>query len=575
MIIFLLLIVMVSAYVIANAITHTNAELAQSREDRTMNALRQAKAALIAHAASEEWQLYKSLPDVPPVAYFQPGALPCPDQDNDGDADCFLPFTSSMIGRLPWRTLGIDDLRDSSGERLWYALSHDFRKLRCSVPPAPPVAGCTTINSDTLGQLKINGSAPATQVVAIVFAPGQAIQGQIRDAANANNPSNYLELFDLDNPLHVNYIFTSSAPPSDIFNDRLLAITQADLMAAVEPIVAASIQRDIKPVIQSYYSNGSTGWNAYPFPAPFSTGGGPGRAQALYTGAAGTTNGGLLPVTNDVSFLAWQPSSIVVTQIPGGTGTPTINSVDCSASTTTQISCRIDYGDLPDGRPAIQIQATLQNAARSFPAALVNRDLKMTDKNGDDLSDQGTIDGVDFAYWSAVDPKYYPTATNTALANGDGQVVFKGKLQNPQGPPDGTGGRVTIRINVPSYLSVTDPANATTGWFVLNQWYRQTYFAVSPGYLPGGGSACNPLPAAPSCLTVSKLPPAFVQTNDKQAILILAGRSLGNAARPSNSLPDYLESANLSAAQGAVPYQYEHRAGVPTTINDRVVVVAP
>ncbi len=230
-----------SAFLIASALNFTSAGISNEREQRSMNALRQAKTALIAYAASEQWQLYRS-----PTTYFQPGALPCPDQDDDGDADCaFGSNTASMIGRLPFKTLGIDELRDASGERLWYALSHDFRKNRC------PGSGCTTINSDTLGQLTVTGTAPATQVVAIVFAPGGVIQGQNRDPTNAsvhNDPLNYLDgPPNLSDP--VNYVFTTNALPSDTFNDRVLVITQADLMAAVEPVVAARIERDIKPYL--------------------------------------------------------------------------------------------------------------------------------------------------------------------------------------------------------------------------------------------------------------------------------------------------------------------------------------
>lgn len=544
---FVLLVVMVSAYVIAAQLNRTNSELARFREDRTMDALRQAKTALIAHAASEEWQLYKALPSVPPVAYVQPGALPCPDQDNDGDADCLLPLTSSMIGRLPWKTLGIADLRDASGEQLWYALSHDFRKNQC------PGAGCTTINSDTLGQLTLNGSAPATQVVAIVFAPGQAIQGQARDGANALNPSNYLELFSLTNP--VNYVFTTSVLPSDTFNDRLIAITQAELMAAVEPIVAARIERDIRTSLQSY----SSGWgNAFPFPALFVAGGfGPVRAQDQYKGAAGETNG-LLPLTAEPGWVSWE-NSVSVTGISGGTGNTSFSSSCSLQNSGTLVSCQIDYSNGSSDRPAIRLQATLLNAALSFVNPVAQSDKTMIDHDG------AVID------WSNSTPLFAPTVDNILLADGKGRVVFQGRLRNGAS----TEGRVTIQIPLPAYHALTNAADPTTGWFVTNQWYRQTYFAVSPGFLPGGGSTCNPLPAVPSCLTVGKLSPAFVQTNDKRAILILAGRSLSNAPRPSNSLPDYLEGANLSAAQGAVPYSYEHRAGVPTAINDRVVVVAP
>ena len=49
----------------------------------------------------------------------------------------------SRVGRLPWRSLGIDQLRDGYGEPLWYVLSRGFRN--------PP------INFGTLGQINYNG----------------------------------------------------------------------------------------------------------------------------------------------------------------------------------------------------------------------------------------------------------------------------------------------------------------------------------------------------------------------------------------------------------------------------------
>ena len=556
---------LVSAFLIASALNLTSAGVSNEREQRSMNALRQAKAALIAYAASEQWQLYKSLPSVPPVAYFQPGALPCPDQDNDGDADCFGSLTASMIGRLPFKTLGIDDLRDASGERLWYALSHDFRKLQC------PGTGCTTINSDTQGQLTVIGTAPATQVVAIVFAPGEAIQGQNRDPANANNPLSYLEgPPDLSNP--VNYVFTTKALPPEkalpfeTFNDRVLVITQAELMAAVEPVVAARMGRDIKPYIQNHLTN----WGIYPYAALFDTGGpGPGRepqavpnplldrTQSEYQGASGLTSG-LLPLTTDSSFAGWDTSTISVTQIlpqpPAGTGSSTVTSVDCSGSTGSQILCRIDYSGGSGDRPDIQLQATLRNVARSFLRPAVQGDRSITDRDGNpaDWSTQGS-------------PALTPTVSNTLQVSGNATVIFVGRLWNAAT----TNNRVFITVSVP-YNPITSSVDATSGWFIANQWYRQTYYTVSPGHVLGGSPAC-PLPPTPptsSCLTVNNLP---APSNNNQVILVFAGRALNGSTRPSGTLGNYLEGQNSPPAD----LIFEHRAGTPTAINDRVVVVAP
>ena len=71
---------MLSAFLIASALNRSSTDISNEREDRSMSALRQAKAALIAYAANEQWQ------NTGGVTPFQPGALPCPDRDNDGIA---------------------------------------------------------------------------------------------------------------------------------------------------------------------------------------------------------------------------------------------------------------------------------------------------------------------------------------------------------------------------------------------------------------------------------------------------------------------------------------------------------
>src|SRR5262249_32218991 len=155
-------------------LNRSSAELSNDREDRNMSALRQAKEALIAYAASEQSQLAVG-------TYFQPGSLPCPAKDNDnGLEQCTGSNARSMIGRLPWTTMRIDDLRDASGERIWYAVSHDFRHMAC------PAANCTTINSDTQGQITVTDSTTGvvtSNVVAVLVAPGLVIQGQTRPSS--------------------------------------------------------------------------------------------------------------------------------------------------------------------------------------------------------------------------------------------------------------------------------------------------------------------------------------------------------------------------------------------------------
>lgn len=605
----LALVALITAFLISSAINRSNADISNEREQRSMDALRQAKTALIAYAAAVDYRLQGS-----GATYLQPGALPCPDMDGDGKSDCIGSTTASMIGRLPWQTLGINDLRDASGEQIWYALSHDFRKQQCTSPPdsAPSPTGCTKINSDTQGQLSVTGALSASNVVAVLIAPGIAMQGQVRPS---NTASSYVESYSAGDGVH--FSFTTNSIPDQNINDRVLVITQSELMAAVEPVVAARIEKDIAPLVQGYFNL----WKAYPFPAPFAGGAppsNPGRAQAEYKGI--TTQGGvpplpevsgLLPITTAAGYLAWTTSSITITQIPGGTGSGTngpsnpstctwpggpgggtgctITGVDCSSSTSSQINCRIDY-DLTNNendRPAIILSAVLQNAALSFPKPLTGLDPTMTDKNGNPV--QLDPSGVTGAWsWSDVPtstPTFFtPTVAFSAQSDGSALITFQGRLQNQADPTTGTGGRVRIRISVPSsydvITSVDRVANPDTAWFIANEWFRQTYYAVSAGYLPGGGNSCTNLPSPPPpalsatppfyCLKVNNLRPSYASSNDKHAILMLAGRGLTANTRPTASVTDYFENAN-----GTSPFVYENRVGLPTSINDRIVVVSP
>jgi hypothetical protein len=424
------------------------------------------------------------------------------------------------------------------------------------------------VNSDTQGLLTVTGTAQTNNVVAIVVAPGPAVQdstlppGQIQDrsTANINRLASYLEGFTAG---VLDYTFTTNALPTDTFNDRVLVITQADIMSAVEPIVAANIQRDVKQRIQTYFSD----WGVYPFAAPFAPAG-PGVPISQYQGGAQTN--GLLPLTTAPTFAGWQTSSISVTQLPqppNGTGTSTVT-WDCSGSTGNQIVCQINYSGASNDRPDIQLQATLLNVARSFLRPIVQSDKSMTDFYGTPID-----------WSSAGSPPLTPTVSNTLQASGDATVIFTGRLQDAAS----TNNRITITVPV-SYNPITNINDATSGWFIANEWFRQTYYAVSPGFLLGGGNTCNPLPPPPTlpppppppyCLTVNKLPPSYTTSNDKLAILVLAGRALNGSSRPSGTFANYFENANLSAAQGTTPYVYEHRAGGPTSINDRVVVISP
>lgn len=150
----------------------------------TAAALAQAKAALIGYAAGVTLSGASRL-----------GDLPCPDTDDSGQSGTSCGNAAgttgqtSRIGRLPWRSLGLPDLRDGDGERLWYAVSRNFKNNFRSTCASPGDAGC--LNSDTRGTITVrnntgitlhDGSNPDAHtpsgVIAVIFAPGGVLQRQ-------------------------------------------------------------------------------------------------------------------------------------------------------------------------------------------------------------------------------------------------------------------------------------------------------------------------------------------------------------------------------------------------------------
>ena len=65
--------------------------------------------------------------------------------------------------------------------------------LVCALAGLPRRRATVPVNSDTQGTLTVEGRSTASNVIAIIFAPGAAVGGQVRDAAVSNVAGNYLE----------------------------------------------------------------------------------------------------------------------------------------------------------------------------------------------------------------------------------------------------------------------------------------------------------------------------------------------------------------------------------------------
>ena len=173
-----LLAVMGSLAAIGMSAYATNAQRARITE----RALAQAREALLAYGAER-----------PISREVGPGYLPCPDTDDDGWAQATCGSLSGhlgqdeRLGRLPWKTLGLPDLRDGHGERLWYAVSSRHKGLlncaasrECREMTPASALGAITIR-DRSGAVVHDGRladprrAADGGAVAVVIAPGPAL----------------------------------------------------------------------------------------------------------------------------------------------------------------------------------------------------------------------------------------------------------------------------------------------------------------------------------------------------------------------------------------------------------------
>ncbi len=281
------------------------------RDKVTAAALAQAKAALIGYAVGVNLASGSA----------RLGDLPCPDTNDSGQIGTSCGNASGTtgqtlrIGRLPWKSLGLPDLRDGDGERLWYAVSNNFKYNNRTTCTSPGDTGC--LNSDARGTITIrnntgtlihDGSNPdpytPSGVIAVIFAPGAVLQrlgaatpqdrscngGTCTATGVCNapsisvakcNPVNYLDVagppvltvagatsstednagfIDGSNADgFINGIVKDSAG-NVIVNDRLITITYEDLMPHLESRVA-------KEAYNCVAGYGAASYGRYPWAA--------------------------------------------------------------------------------------------------------------------------------------------------------------------------------------------------------------------------------------------------------------------------------------------------------------------
>ena len=472
------------------------------RERSSNDVLAQAKSALIDAAVSDN---------------SRPGQLPCPDVNDDGEATSPADFNAatgacvSQIGRLPWKTLGLPDLRDDSGERLWYAVSADFRADNAPVP-AVPLNSNTAFRAGNLS-LTLTGFTPGSNLAAIVIAPGAVLKrsdghSQVRACGTACSAIDFLDLAAGEDNADANRIFVS-AQRSDTFNDRLLPVYSDDIMRLVERRAAREFAKRLREHYDAWDTTGVVGGvnkGFYPYAAAY---GDPYTAQV---GTDGTT-AGLLPVAP--TPLTWSNASLGCS----GNGTPTLS---CNSLVICIIIC------LP----------TLS----------------------------GQVDNVGTRF---VDP---PTPANVVVLGlslgGSATWTLNKAARRLEFSYGGfvSAGIIQIQVSAPQTSSWV-----ASSWLIANDWHQSAYYALSSGYAIDGAHVCGG--AGPTCLGISNT--TAPTSDKHAVVLVSGRQlsSAGQAARPLATpvaLSEYFEGLN---ADGTFT-QFEANLRT-LTFNDTPVAVRP
>jgi len=546
------------------AVTALSTPVDRTASERVHNAriLQEAKSALIGYVAHRAAMTTEN----------DPGRLPCPEAAgnigtaNEGIAagNCTLP----AIGRLPWRTLGLDKWRDIAGEPLWYVVSPGWAK---------PNAGTNTvINSNTVGNLTLDATA---DVVALIIAPGRPLQvsaspGCAARVQRRTTPApaidyrDYLECENASSPVDTAFVSTG---PADSYNDQVLAVTGAEMLPGIEAAVASRFERQFAPQLRTVYSGGDWPANpALPFAAPFGD-----PATSDFKGAAAAF-GGLLPLSFsettpgsgvgcdtlaspgprcDPAFVAWTGASMSGAQVL---------SSDCSATNATDINCTYYRKCVPV--LLIFCGASTVNFTLTGTASNVGMTLRQ-------LNSGAAMTNVDVAG---------RTASGVLKSDGSADITLAGQAIASNGL--GIGGilgntlcgllagllckqeSISVPIRLLADHPVLDSADNTYNWFFRNNWHQVSWYAVAPDIAPSGPRTCGA-----NCLTVSFRNPSAGQ----RGLIVIAGRNLSgrNWPDPATIATDWLEGTN---PDGDVTYAVRDPTKmIRRTFNDRIAVIDP
>ena len=512
-------------------------------DERTRLALVRAKEALLGYAFSDP---------------NRPGELPCPDLDGDGRLMLGVDFRggrdvpcASLRGWLPFRSLGVEELRDGAGERLWYAVS-DIHHAGHSAP----------LNSEVAGQLSVDGSG---DVAAVIIAPGFPVderQARARDeSASAPDArglaSAFLEGANADSAPER---YATPGRPRSGMNDRLLAITRLELFSGVEKRVIG----EVALALAAFHREHAT----LPWLAPL---GDPDAHPSLATpgvrkGRLAFQRAGDLVETGALRA-RWHLGGAVISSRgsvdeallvtgdarlehgPDGSRAPRCQfvrpeEVDCSASETVSVDCR-GAGETPAER-RWRFRLVGERVETSAPdAARVRR--RSVSVNGADAP--GPI----------------------ADEHGVSIEIEDVALSGPHAGRVCGAGAVTDAGVAWGYIELSEIdhplelGNELPAWFVDERWHALTYVAfAAPLAAPASPRPCE---AGNDCLVLHGMSPS----EDKEALVVIAGAALPGQDRGAWNIGSWFERDNATLADDVFTVR-----GTPGEFNDQVrVVVLP
>ena len=510
-------------------------------EERTRAALAMAKEALIHYAVADS---------------NRPGELPCPDHDGDGRLILNIDFLggrdvpcATRRGWLPFRSLGVEELRDGTSERLWYAVADTHH-----------AGHSAALNSDVPGEL---GVGSAGDIVAVVIAPGFPVdrrQGRERDEGSSASSaarlvSAYLESANADAAPDR---FADGTRPSRQVNDRLLPITRRELVRVVEKRVIG----EVSLALNAFYRD----HGALPWLEPLGDSGA-GRDRAV----PGTRKGRLAlqragdRVESGILRARWELGGALTASRgsvgdallvsgdlrfdrgPGQSGMPEClfvrsEEAECVASETAMVVC--------EGVPDTLVERTWRfrlagdAAVASAPDATRMRRREVSVNEADAHGPIRTEHRVGIAVEDLA-----LSGTNVGEVCGTGAVTDTGAAW----------GYVELsEIDHPLVLGSELPA-----WFVDEEWHALTYVAYAAPLAPSDAPRrCVP---EVDCLVLQGVLPAA----DKDALVVIAGAALPGQERDVWSIQAYFEGENATLGDDVFSV-----LGPPGELNDQIRIVS-